>query len=235
MKKNTNKFIFLIIVIVSIALIVAISTYVLDTTGKVNQGNFRINDLVIKSTVDVKDKETTKEDATLNLSDMTLDISQNNLISILISKLNNAEVTSAYIDNIVAKVPQKKGTVTLSQGAQDVRSDLSSNLDRVSLNVAKQDDGQYLINLNVDNTNLLTNAKLPEGINSITYDGTILAALGIKTEELNISLQFDLNVLDSNGKLNKCKVKLNMPTDTLLKSGISIDREDINNFVFSVK
>ena len=54
-KKNIGTF--LLILFVSIALVSSIGVYVLDNTGKVNQGNFRMNDIVIESSLNVVEKD----------------------------------------------------------------------------------------------------------------------------------------------------------------------------------
>ena len=83
MKKN-NVFLAIIIAAISIALVVLISTVVLDNSSKINEGNFRINDAVVNSTVDIKEKQEETEIA--ELSNMVFDISQENKLSLLITK-----------------------------------------------------------------------------------------------------------------------------------------------------
>ena len=45
----------MIIAVVSIILIYLLSSILLDTKGSINQGTFRINDFVLKSTLDVEE------------------------------------------------------------------------------------------------------------------------------------------------------------------------------------
>lgn len=45
----------MIIAVVSIILIYFLSSILLDTKGSINQGTFRINDFVLKSTLDVEE------------------------------------------------------------------------------------------------------------------------------------------------------------------------------------
>ena len=103
MKKN-NVFLAIIIAAISIALVVLISTVVLDNSSKINEGNFRVNDAVINSTVDIKKKQ--KETEIAELSNMVFDISQENKLSLLITK--DEKINNAYIDNIRYTAPIKK-------------------------------------------------------------------------------------------------------------------------------
>ena len=57
----------LIVLIVSIAIVMLVTTFLLDATGKINQGNFRVNDAVIESNLDIIQKQ---EDQIQELSNM---------------------------------------------------------------------------------------------------------------------------------------------------------------------
>ena len=73
----------IIIAVVSVIVTVLVANVLLDTTGKVNQGNFRINDVTVESTAnvtEVQDKDTKIE----NLSGLVFDVSQVNAISLLV-------------------------------------------------------------------------------------------------------------------------------------------------------
>jgi hypothetical protein len=231
--KNINKFLIAVGSIIVIAIIVLVFTLILDTTGRINQGNFRINDFVIKSSVEVTDSEIAKDN---KLSDMSLNLSQSNLLSILIAKSDNAEIASMYIDNISTNFPSKKGNLVISQNLQEKNSeyDLSSKMDKIAITPTEK-DSQYYIELNIKNKDMLKNIKLPESVKSITYDGTILNTMEINIKDISFTVSFDLNVLDKYGKLNKCKFSIKLPTESLIKDGISIERQDLSKFNFIVK
>jgi hypothetical protein len=223
---------------------VILSTFLLDTTGKINQGNFRVNDLVVFSTATVQDiaeKESTTEnttgevasDAMNSLSDLRLDVTQNNEISFLIAKSEGVDITEMYIDNVIMKFP------TLTENMyiyQDETKKIDLKEENIKLALNKEDkDGQYLIKLNIENKNCIKEAVIPESEASIVFDGTIFKILNTKISDISFNIQFNLNIYDSMGKLNICKVKLNLPNELLVTNGLSVTKEEVGNFPFRIK
>ena len=102
--KVKGKIIAFFVIVLSIFLIFGVLSFVLDNTGKVNQGNFRVVDMVVTSGIDVIDNS---ESELEKISDISFSLSQNNKISMLLSKSDN--VDKIYIDNIKLKDPEKKG------------------------------------------------------------------------------------------------------------------------------
>ncbi len=230
MKKN-NRFLFILGAFIVVALIVLVYNYILDTTGKLNQGNFRINDFVIKSTVGVEEKEVEQEG---NLSDMAFDLSQNNTFAILVAKTEGSEAKEIYIDNVSVTMPEKKGELTLSQASKETSYDLSNLQEKIPIE-KQEKDSQYYIELNINNKNFVTESKIAEGVNSVTYDGTILNIMNIKISEVKFEISFDLNIIDSLGKINKCKIDVTLPSDTIISKGISVERQSISSYNFIVE
>ncbi len=226
MKKN--KFIPFLIIIIAVALIVIVSKLVLDNTGKINQGVFRVNDLIVKSVVNTE--EIQSETTASAISDIKFNASQENQISILVAK--DSEAQSIYIDNISIKGPEKKGNIFISESDKEKQN--INEIKKIDIYPVDR-DGQYLIQLNVINSNFLTNANLPDNTSAVTFDGTLLNTLGIKISEVNFKLNFSLNIVDSTGKVNVCKFKLDIPSEELLSNGISVIREDVNNYRFYIK
>lgn len=248
-KQNKKKrFLNVIIALFSLIIVVLLSMFLLDTTGKINQGTFRVNDLAIFSIATVKD--TTGEDANLNnntsndttaeeqapigsLSDLKLDVSQKNEISFLIAKSDEIEASEIYIDNVKIKFPLLTENMYIYQNEEN-KVDLKTENIRLPLN--KEDkDGQYLIKVNIDNVNCIKNAVIPNTETSIVFDGTIFNMLNTKISDISFDIQFNLNILDTTGKLNICSVKLNLPNELLLTKGVSIIKEDIRSFPFRIK
>ena len=58
--KKTSFFIAVIVIFVSILAIYGIVTVMMDNTGKINQGTYRINDVMSKSTIVYNEKEIKK-------------------------------------------------------------------------------------------------------------------------------------------------------------------------------
>ncbi|MEG0873515.1 MAG: hypothetical protein RSE00_00700 [Clostridia bacterium] len=239
--KKTKNIIIIIIIAMSIALIVGISIKLLDTTGTINQGNFRINDAVITSSVDVIEadeqekttqQESNAENKSQGLSALTLNLSQNNKIALLVTK--DMEAEQIYIDNISFRAPEKKGIFTIEQKGKEEKISLDEEIQPIKINKEIIED-QYYIELLIKNQDFLKNAKIPESNKSVTYDGTVLKILDIKLAQIQFFIKFDLNIIDKTGKKNVCKFDLELPDAELLDSGISINRENAPAYVFRVK
>lgn len=226
---DKKRLIFLV-VILSLIITVVIAMMLLDTTGNVNQGNFRINDMVINSYAKVNEKDTNKNAE--NISDMTFSLSQNNKITILIAK--NVEATRIYIDNIKTNEPIKKGSLIFNQTGVEEKLDLSTKLESIEITPIEKDD-QYYIELNIDNINFMDDVKAPSDAKKVTFDGTFLKDLDIKSDDLKIGFECNLNMIDVTGKISTCKLKFKFPPEDLLTNGISVLRQDISKYVFVLK
>ncbi len=245
MKKRRNISI-IIVIIVSLALIIGISIKLLDNTGKINQGNYRLNDMVITSKIEAIESKSAKETTTstdttatntdtttanaekTNINKLNFDLSQKNTIDLLITK--DIEAKEVYINNVSLSEPSKKGEILLSINGENQTID-SSKKD-ITL---KEKDDQYYLEIKIENNNFVKEAKIPEGTNKISLDGTILDILNIKLSDIALELRFDLNIVDSSGKNNVCKLKFKMPTEALITEGISVTREDKTNYIFSLR
>lgn len=227
MKKSKNLLIFLI-VIISVLIIAGVSYIVFDNNGNINQGNFRVNDVVLKSEVEVTENKTSG--TADSISSVLFNLSQKNTLSLLISR--EAKASIIYLDNIYLKAPTKKGSMYIYQTGTDIE-DITSQ-DKIDMYPVEK-DGQYLIEISMDNIDFLKDANLPEETKSATFDGTILNLLNIGISDIKFEVSFSLNILDENSKLNTCKIKLKLPENELLINGISINRKDAGDYAFSVK
>lgn len=227
MEKN-NIFKVLIILIISVAIVMLVTTFLLDTTGKINQGNFRVNDVVIESKLDIIQKQETDVQ---ELSNMLLDISQINTLSMLVA--NNVDVKEASISNIVIESPVKSGDMYIQETGKDKIHSIN-NETVVNIYPEKRDE-QYYIELNIVNDKCLTDVNVPSNTNVVTFDGTILELLNQKYEDYKFTVKFDLNLYDIAGNKNTCKIKLDLPDKELYVNGISIKRDDLSNYVFKLK
>ena len=227
MEKNKAMAI-VIIVIVSVLLIFLISKILINNSD-INQGKFRVNDVVLRSTLDVEEISS-NEDLTNGFENMTLNLSQRNNISMLIA--NKANIKDIYIDNISITEPASKGEVVVYQNnAKDEKIDYSSDVVAI---YPDEKEGQILINLNIDNVDFLKDVKIPDGTNAITFDGTLLKTLEYNLEDLNVKVKFNLNIVDESGKVNVCKFKFTFPEGDLINNGISIKRQNLNDYKFTV-
>ncbi len=226
MKKN--RFIPFLIVILSVALLVIVYMFVFNPAGKINEGTFRVNDVVIKSVINVAEIE--NQETPKSISDIKFNTSQNNEITLLIAKGNEAK--NIYIDNIKVKSSSNVGEIKVSEGEKELVS--LSQTDKVNI-YPIEENGQYLVKLNIDNIDFLKNANVPSDSESVTFDGTMLKLMNIKISDIKLEVKFNLNIVDNTGKINICKFNFNIPEEDLITNGISVTRKDSGNYKFYIK
>ena len=219
----------IIVAIVSVIVTVLVANILLDTTGKVNQGNFRISDVVVRSSADVK--EVQDENIELKkLSDMIFDITQTNQISILIDP--NVKASSIRIENLNISDPALKGNMQIYQ-TKDKKYDVTPELKSIDLDLQKEEE-KYVVNLYINNNNVLTNQKVDETVETIQYDATMFKTLGYDISSLKFNVSFYLLITDESGNTVKTSISLNMPTDETVEAGMSILKQDTSNYIFTI-
>ncbi len=219
----------IIIAIASVVVTILVANVLLDTTGKVNQGNFRVSDVIVESSATLKEVQD-EEKKLEKLSDIAFDVSQTNTISILIE--SNAEATEINIENIVITEPLLKGEMKISQEGHD-KFDVTPELTSLPIDL-EEDDGKYVITLLIDNNNVITNQSVGEDVEKIQYDASIFNALKVDVSQLKFNVSFDIVIKDTTGKIVKTNINLNMPTDETFSNGMSILRQDVTNSIFSI-
>ena len=227
--KKVDAFILSIVIIISIAIIFVIVKFALSTTGKINQGNFRVNDSVLTSKIETVEKNT--DENAIEISNMVFDISQKNTLDLLIAK--NEEVSSMYISNITSTKPLSVGEIYISQTGYEDKYELQNDIN-IEL-YPEERENQYYVELNINNDFFKKDTKVPEDTELVKFDGTILSLLNQKISDLKFSISFDLNIIDSTGKNNVCKIKLEMPDELLITNGISVERQNLSKYLFTIQ
>lgn len=220
----------IIIAVVSVIVTVLVANILLDTTGKVNQGNFRISDVIIESSAtlkEVQDKNVKIE----KLSGLVFDVSQTNTISILIE--SNVKASKISIENLVVTDPALKGNMNICQKDYE-KYDITPELTSIPIYL-EQEDGKYIITLLIDNDNVITDKSVSDEFQEIKYDATIFNLFGIDVSQLQFNVSFDLVITDESGQTVKTTMYLKMPTDETLTEGMSILRQDATKFLFTVE
>lgn len=238
MKKKTSLFILLFTIIVAVILLYFVYVHLFNNKGKINQGNFKVNDLVIKSIADVQDTglpENQETSDVKDLSNITINVSQSNNILLQVANIGNVDVDSIFLDNISYTVPIKLGNIICYQQDQDQKYDLSKDVNNIPIRLVTTSDGQYLINLNIDNQEMIKNQQVPKETTSLTYDGTIFKTFQISYENIKFNVKFDLNIKEKSGKIDKCTFNFELPNEDLIDKGISITREKIDNYNFVIQ
>ena len=212
----------IIIAVVSVIVTILIANILLDTTGKVNQGNFRVSDVIVESSAtltEVQDQDIKLE----KLSDIVFDISQINTISILIE--SNVKATEINIENLVVSDPLLKGDMNISQKDHD-KYDITPELTSFPIYL-EQEDGKYIVRLLIDKS-------VGEDVEKIQYDASIFNTLGVDVSNLKFNVSFDIVIKDETGKTVKTNIDLTMPTDETFSKGMSILRQDVSKYIFSI-
>lgn len=228
-----------IVAIISVVVISVIANKLLDTTGKVNQGNFRISDIVVESSAKVDEVQGDIE--ITRVSDYLFDITQTNMISMLIEA--NTEASEIIIDNLEMTHPTTIGKLTLFniENPEDYRKK-RTKLDEVeyteevtSINpvILQNESGNYIINFGIENQNCAVNQRLSESVTTYTYDAGILKVLGYDANTLKFDVSFDLTIIDTAGTKVKTRVTLKMPNDEIFTAGMSTLHQDVSKFMFS--
>ena len=219
----------IIIAIVSVIVTVLVANVLLDTTGKVNQGNYRISDVIVRSSADVKEVQDENVELT-KLSDMIFDITQTNQISILIDP--NVKANNIRIENLTVSDPILRGKMEIYQN-EDKKYDITPELKSIELDL-EQENEKYVLNLYINNKDVLTGQRVAENVETIQYDATMFKTLGIDISSLKFNISFDLLITDEAGNTVKTTIALNMPTDETVEKGMSILKQDTSDYIFTI-
>lgn len=224
---NKEKFFTAVITIGISAIILAAIVYLTFNNNKINQGNFRISDSILSSIVEFEDKA---EDD----NQWKYDISQNNKISMLIQKIGDCAAKEVYIDDI--KIKSKNDVnIYIEQDKYDLRYEYKNiKNEKVNIYVEETEAGDYLVEFDVKNENIVKDFGVPEGINEIRHDGTILNIANIAISQIQFSVKYNLVVVQDNQKINTCKVEIQMPDEKIAVDGFFVQRLDNSNYNFKV-
>lgn len=227
--KKANKIITLIVIILAIAIAYLVINIVLNNVGKVNQGNYRITDMVVTSSIDVIDNSNQELES---ISDVTLSLTQKNKIALLMTKSEN--ISKIYIDDIKVKYPEIGENVYISQSGIEGKQKLLEDIQEIVIQPLEKDNQLY-IELNIDNEYFKENLNIPQDATELRFDGTILKRYEIDTKNIIFNISFNLNVLEKTGNVNVCKIQLTLPENEIATNGISIQRKNLDKLNFKIK
>lgn len=224
---NKNKFFTAVItIVISIIILLVIVNLIFNNTN-INQGNFRVSDAILSSIVELEDKAE-------NNNEWKFDISQKNKLSMLIQSNENINIKEVYLEKI--KVKSKNDvSIYIEQEKHDISykySDIKNK--KVNIYTEETEDGNCLIEINVNNEDIAHNFNVPKNVKEIRHDGTVLNVANIAISDIMFSVKYNLIVVEDNGKINKCKVKLEMPDSKIATEGLYVERLDSSKFNFKV-
>ena len=201
MRKNNKALIITSIIIIAVLIVACVFYILLNNTGRINQGFFRTNDVLIKSMVSVEEKQDNKEQSLI--SDLKLDLSQKNVISMLIPK--EEEIKEIYVDNIKLKSPKTVGQMYLTQPNVSDKVIINQDIKNEKVNIyTEEKDNQYLVEIEIDNSNFARDVKVPESTRVVRFDGTLISLTGMNVEDLMFKISLDLNIVDKQDKISTC-------------------------------
>jgi hypothetical protein len=217
--------IFNILLTIILSLILFIFTLKLVfNTDKINEGKFRLIDAVVASVAELVDKTDVNNAWSLN-------VSQRNTITLLIMPASDAKISRIYLSEIKTN---SKNPIEFYALNDENRITLNNEPQRLNLDFALEENGQVRLDLVALNENVLRDWRVPAEIKEILCDGRIFNVAGMSLKDLQFNLQFTLNIVETNGKLNTLKMNINLPTKYLLENGIDVRRLDRTEFKFKV-
>ena len=214
----------LLTMILAIILLLLVVKFVFKTE-KINEGKFRVSDVILTSTAEITDK--TKKNATWSLN-----VSQKNLLSILINAGSEANISRIYLSDL--RVTKGKNIVFYLLNSEN-RIELNRKKQELDLEYELDEENNIKFEFVALNENIMKNWVVPDTINEIICDGRIFEKAQISVGDLKYTLKFKLNIVEANGKTNTLKVSLDMPNEELVINGADVRRLSTNTFKFKVK
>ena len=224
--EKSKFFTIVITIIVAAAILITLINIIFDNS-KINQGDFRVSDTIISSIVKLEDKSE-------NENGWTFDVSQSNKVSMLIASNSNTKIKEVYIDkvhvtskkNVNIYIEQEKYNTSYSY------SDIKNK--KVNIYTEEKENGNYLVEFDVLNKNIMKDYMVPDEIKEIRYDGTILNLAGIAVSDITFDLKYNLVIAEEKGQINTCNIKIKMPDKKIATEGLSVERLSNQNFNFKV-
>ncbi len=221
-KENGKKIFFVLVILIVSAVILVFLLKMLFVNSKINEGRFRVSDVILTSGAEFIDKS--KETGV-----WAYDVWQNNTLALLINT-SGADISRAYITNVQAF----NSGVEVSQKGTDI-SIVSGSASELELATDVSGDGDVLYEIDITNKAVLNNFEIPSDITEIKHDATIFALAGLKTDDMKFSVSFVLNIEEKNGRENTMNVSIDLPCGNIVESGVTVTRQNLENFVFKMK
>ena len=225
---NKNKFFTAVItIIIAVVVLIIIINIIFKDNLKVNQGSYRVSDSVLTSVVELEEKAE-------NQKKWNFDISQNNKVSFLLTSNENASLKEVYLDKF--KVNSSNNVnIYLEQVNHDISYEYKDIKNKkVNIYAEKTEDGNYLIEFDIVNKNVISDFTVPSDVKEIKHDGTILPIAKIPVSSIAFNVRYNLVLVENQGQVNTCDVKLSMPNEKIATEGVSVERLNVSDFNFRV-
>ncbi len=220
-KKDRIKHI--IIVVVPLIIIALVMTFLLRPVGEINEGLFKINEVVVGNTIDITDFILGNE---IDSEKLDLSLTLNSNVQINIGDLSKtANITKIYLSNVKSSV----GNDILNFYTNDIK--LRQNVDETieyELEMI-QDENTSKVQFNM----LFENIKQNLDLSLDTLEDGLVNGLDVDIYKSNdIQIYFDLNIVDSNGKVLVSNMKFNVDLTKLTENNYSIDILNADKYIF---
>ena len=222
MEKRTVFYILLTIILSILAFVLTLKL-VFRTDG-INEGRFRVVDAIVTSEAVLTDK-TAENDA------WSLNVSNRNVLSLLINKTEDAKISKIYLSDIKVKA---KNPIAFYMLDNEAKLTLTSTPQKLDVEYVIEENGQIKLEMVALNENVLKNWIVPEGVNEIICDGRIFNMAGLGLKDIEFDIKFKLNIVEETGKINRLTVDLTLPKEELLTNGADVHRLDRTEFKFKV-
>lgn len=219
--KSKKTFWIVITIIISIIILVFIVKAIFSNYT-LNEGKYRVSDAIITSTAYFEDTS----DIT---GEWTYDISQSNVLTLLISAPVDSVISEAYISDYSST----NSSVVLCQ--ENAESKLTTGIGKnLSLETNLDEDGNLKLNISIYNENIVTNFKVDDYTNSLVKDATVFGLIGKTIDDIKFEVKFNINIVDKTGRKSVLKIKLSLPDESMLENGTYVERLDISNLNFKI-
>lgn len=225
---DKNKFFTAIITIgIAIVILLVIVHITFSKNNSVNEGSFRVSDTIISSIVELEDKSE-------SASEWKFDISQNNKISMLVQTVGEATIKEVYLEKV--KVSSKndvhiyieQDNYELSYKYEEVKNK------KVDIYIEETEEGNYLVEFDINNQDVVSDFVVPDDVKEIRHDGTMLNLAGISISDIQFKVRYNLVVVQDQGRLNTCKIEIEMPNSKIITEGFVTERLSSLDFKFKV-
>lgn len=223
---NKNKF-FTAVITIGISVVILLVIVNFTFNNKINQGNFRVSDTILSSVVELEDK------SDIN-NEWKYDVSQNNKLSMLVQTIGDATVKEVYLDNI--KVESRNDVhIYIEQDKYDVKykyEDLKNK--KINIYAEQTEQGDYLVEFDIQNEDVISNFVIPSDIKEIRHDGTMLNVTKTPVSSIKFKIKYNLVLVQDDNKTNTCKVEIEVPDEKIAVDGFFVKRLDSTIYAFKV-
>ena len=105
---------------------------------------------------------------------------------------------------------------------------------KVNIYTEETEDGNFLVEFDIRNEDVVSNYSVPEEVKEIRHDGTILTIAKVPASSIKFDVKYNLVIVEDKGQINTCKIELQMPDTKITTEGFSVERLDSSKFNFKV-